>query len=520
MAVNASAWHRFPIAQREQAFKADDAITRIQNLARGSVASFNLGFLWRDSNGPSNNKNSYRLPIVDVINGRMTLVPRAVFTAAAILSGAHGGLEGVVSEEEKAQLRNVVGEIYKMLKDEFSDPRIVPPWERDDVPPEDRPNRQIDNAETASLTASVNGSVASLPLADTSRSWDGGAARSRLWSWAGGDYRKYRRGFMWWDQSAPEEKGSYKLPVADIIDGKLTLVPRAVNAVAAVINGARGGVDIPDADMSRVAALVKRMQGRFSEGGDGETAAVGEPPVDLLRPPSEWFDDPQLSGPTKLTVTPEGRVYGHMALWNTCHMGIRDACRMAPRSRSGYKYFANGSVLTADGRERAIGKITMGTGHASINLGYVPAADHYDNTGTVIAVVAPYEDQYGLVAAGAAVPEATPAQLAALRRSPISGDWRRAPDGSMELVAALAVNSPGFPILGFTASGDTAALVAAGMVLDPDEAAELAKLSGPDEELLARLDAYERKAAELTVASRRKRLDNVLSRMGGIPNGV
>ena len=30
-------------------------------------------FLWRNPDAPANNRNSYRLPVVDVINGRLTL---------------------------------------------------------------------------------------------------------------------------------------------------------------------------------------------------------------------------------------------------------------------------------------------------------------------------------------------------------------------------------------------------------------------------------------------------------------
>jgi hypothetical protein len=37
--------------------------------------------------------------------------------------------------------------------------------------------------------------------------------------------------------------------------------------------------------------------------------------------------------------------------------------------------------------------------------------------------------------------------VAELRRSPLSGDWRYCPEvGGLELIAALAVNSPGFPV--------------------------------------------------------------------------
>ena len=46
--------------------------------------------------------------------------------------------------------------------------------------------------------------------------------------------------------------GSYKLPIADVIDGRLRAVPKAVFAAAGAMRGARGGVDIPDADRKGV----------------------------------------------------------------------------------------------------------------------------------------------------------------------------------------------------------------------------------------------------------------------------
>lgn len=512
MAVNAATWKKFPVSDRDQSFNADHAIKRLANLAAGSVETFNMGFLWRNSNGPPNNKNSYRLPVVDVINGRMTLIPHAVFTAAAILSGAHGGLEGVVGEEEKAQLRKVVTAIYKMLRDTYGDPRVIPPWERNDTPPSERPNRQL----TAS---SINTAVATLPVADESRNWHGDAAKGRISRWADGDLRRYRQGFLWWDNNFPELRTSYQLPVADVVDGKLMLVPRGVNAVAAMVASAPGGINVPAAEMPEIQAIVSALQERLGKREDG-----GENPMAVpLRPPTEWFDKPNLNGPTRLTVTEDGRVFGHLAEWDTCHMGIQERCRMAPHSNSGYKYFMNGSVLTADGSERLVGKITMGTGHADLRLGYIPAADHYDNTGTTVAIVAAYEDEHGPVVAGAAVPEATPQQLAVLRRSPLSGDWRPTSSG-LELVAALAVNSPGFPIMGFTASGDQT-LVAAGMILSDEELSTLKPLAdelltGPDQELLSRLDAYNERAAKLTKSAHSRRLDSILAKMGGVPDGM
>ena len=77
------------------------------------------------------------------------------------------------------------------------------------------------------------------------------------------------------------------------------------------------------------------------------------------------------------------------------------------------------------------------------------------------------EDEFGIWFSGAIVPEATPAKIAKLRRSPLSGDWRRE-GGSLELTAALAVNAPAFPVYSMEDNEQTA-LVAAGSVWFDDE---------------------------------------------------
>jgi len=39
---------------------------------------------------------------------------------------------------------------------------------------------------------------------------------------------------------------------ADVVDGELKVVPRAVIAAAAVVDGARGGVNVPKGDIDRI----------------------------------------------------------------------------------------------------------------------------------------------------------------------------------------------------------------------------------------------------------------------------
>ncbi|MBA2770263.1 MAG: hypothetical protein H0U35_14275 [Sporichthyaceae bacterium] len=94
-----------------------------------------------------------------------------------------------------------------------------------------------------------------LPLADRDRKWDGNAAEKRGRKWAQAEdvpNAKYRDAHVWYDESKPENFSSYKLLIADVIAGKLTAVPRAVMAAGAVMDGSRGGINLPSVDIDRV----------------------------------------------------------------------------------------------------------------------------------------------------------------------------------------------------------------------------------------------------------------------------
>lgn len=159
--------------------------------------------------------------------------------------------------------------------------------------------------------------------------------------------------------------------------------------------------------------------------------------------PAEAFRDPEFTGPTPVTIDGD-RIFGHIATWGVCHIGIQDQCVTAPHSASNYGFYRTGVVFTDEG-QIPVGQITMGTGHASIKANAKNAVAHYDNTGSVVADVATGEDAYGIWFAGVLRPGLTDEQVAALAASALSGDWRRTATG-LELVAALAVNVPGFPI--------------------------------------------------------------------------
>ncbi len=186
--------------------------------------------------------------------------------------------------------------------------------------------------------------------------------------------------------------------------------------------------------------------------------------------PAEAFKNPGLTEPTATTIEEmEGghlRIFGHLAAWGVCHIGIQDTCTTAPHSSTNYAMFRTGTVVTDEGRV-AVGQLTMGTGHAGLRASAKSAVAHYDNTGTAVADVVVGEDSWGIWFSGLVRPEATQEQIDALQASALSGDWRRNGVG-LELVAALAVNVPGFPIprTSLAASGEMGqeSLVAAGVV--------------------------------------------------------
>lgn len=542
MPVNSSFWQSWPLAARETTFNADDAIARIQNWAGGSAKKFNQAFLFRIEGADPKNPASYRLPLADVIDGRLVLIPRAVFSAGVIMSGGHGGLYDVLDDTERDDIRSVLTRIYDKLSEEYSDPRVVAPWLRGNTQEERNDLRK--EMGVKEVTASVRTSW-DLPIASPDRTWDSSAATRRVWEWADGEFGRYSRAFLWSDGRTPNTKSAFKLPIADVIDGELTIVPRAVNAVAAVLGGARGGVAIPSTDLTRVKSVVDRLQAMINgESEDTRAALFNEEAEEAedemddkeevmdecddddemtasavapVRPPREWFTEPAMARPEPLTVTADGRVSGLIARFGKCHMGIGDQCVMAPRSASGYQYFLNGQVLTADGSMVRVGKLTQNTGHARPGVGAGPAAAHYDNTGTGIAVVNIGENAYGIWVAGSVVPNATEEQVAELRRSPISGDWRRV-NGHLELVAALAVNTPGFPIVAsLEGSDEPDTILAAGVMLqDGTVYASIDDDSEPgrdDEEFQRRVDELDEKITKVLAARRARTYDRISAAM-------
>jgi hypothetical protein len=213
--------------------------------------------------------------------------------------------------------------------------------------------------------------------------------------------------------------------------------------------------------------------GRHHSGGTVDMALTAAAAPEVLD--GRYFKDPELTGPTPFTVTEDGRVYGHVATWDTCHIGLpigekEGECTTAPHSSTNYAFFLTGEVQTDIGPV-AVGQITLGGGHADGRARLRAAVSHYDSTSTAVADVTAGEDEHGIWVAGVLRPNVTDEQVHALRAAAISGDWRQVRPGQddMELIAALAVNVPGFPIprpsMLVASGGEQLSLVAAAIPL-------------------------------------------------------
>lgn len=221
-------------------------------------------------------------------------------------------------------------------------------------------------------------------------------------------------------------------------------------------------------------------------------ASVGTAPL----PAVAAFALPELDRPTPITWDWDtGRVFGHIATWQTCHVGYADVCVTAPRDDTGeYAWFNRFPVETEDGGTIWAGRITVGGRHPGLSLTAAATMAQYDGK-AVAAHVRAYEDEHGIVVAGVIASALDSSTRSVLARRKVSGDWRETPAG-LSLVEVLALSpgprqhaEPGFPIPAtFSRSGRQVALTAA-LGPDPEYAAGFRTLRTEAIDVTALVDA-------------------------------
>ncbi|MCM1964845.1 phage minor head protein [Streptomyces sp. G1] len=135
------------------------------------------------------------------------------------------------------------------------------------------------------LAASAVGDL-DLPVHDNpDHAWDGDEAKARILERATAadgtvDPDKLAAGYLYRDDEAdPATASAYKLPFADVFEGELHIVPAGVYAIAGVLQGSMGGVDLPPEDRDAIKGRVETLYARIAKATDDPT----------LRPP--WDDE-------------------------------------------------------------------------------------------------------------------------------------------------------------------------------------------------------------------------------------
>nr|DAQ47240.1 MAG TPA: minor head component F [Caudoviricetes sp.] len=355
------------------------------------------------------------------------------------------------------------------LSMEFSDGRVVPATSMDaasgtvrlsdgTVLVAQRPERAFSNPTTRDGPGWITHPI---PTSRIRRYWVRGEGAAKIRWGEGGDFNRCRAQLAKYVQN-PEWLAGL---CANMHKEALGIWPaqHAASARAAVL--ASGALPSP---------MINLVE---PEPGETITAAAGFPGGF----PAEWFANPKFRQLTPLTIDKEsGRIFGHLAQWGVCHIGVSGSCVKPPHSRSNYANFLKGVVDTTAG-EQPVGCFTYGIGHADPRLRAAAATAHYDRPDAVVAYVNVGEDSYGIWYSGVLRPGVDEALVDEFRAvGAVSGDWRPIGHFGLDLVASVAVNTPGFPVSIAASGGEVTALIAAGMVMQPDPEPESAPESFAD----------------------------------------
>lgn len=319
------------------------------------------------------------------------------------------------------------------------------------------------------ITASMSGDL-DLPIhGDYDADWDGDKAASRVLEWATTDNTvdpdRLGAAFLYRNPDAdPATLAAYKLGIADVFDGELHIVPRAVFAVAAVLQGARGGVDIPageqDTLRERVADLYDRIGDHFdrditppwdndddNEVDELEASAWQE--MQALPPmPAAWFAEPtaeELPPGSGGVHYADGRIYGWVAQAGVPHEAFPGKnLTIESLGEIDTTAFLRTRFRLDDGSTVRVGAFTMNVGHHRDGAECETSACQFDDTRTVAGIVTVGMNSGGMWFSGAAAPWLSEWDRAVFAACQPSYHMRQE-NGRWALRAVLSVPVPGHP---------------------------------------------------------------------------
>lgn len=455
-----------PIAPRDTPWDGVGARQRVMDLCAGNIACVSRAFLWRDPGADAKTAGAYSLGFADVIGGRLQIVPRGI---AACAGGRGVGAASIPDADKKAVMARICT-IYAKVQNSIDG------WP--DCP----------FSTTASITADATGTP-----------FEGTIAFEGITT---GDGRRIEPGALTWqDGPWPLILNIEAMGHVGTVVGTINEIAREPMSAKTNRITARGALSV--SAVPEVADAVQRAAELFDEGAVGvsislddmvadeqgdvqnttagrirSVAIVDESAFHLARVTlaaslravkTDWFTDPHFGNGSNnpmqdggderlvwqeperpeeqgqygcpLTITDDGHIFGHAALWGRCHVGYPGTCVRPPKEPAAYRGYLTGERV----KGVATGPLVMKTRHAPDHLEAGAASIHYDHTGYAPADVTIGPDAYGIWVSGALRSDATEADVEILRASALSGDWRPI-GGKHRLVGILAVNAPGFRV--------------------------------------------------------------------------
>ena len=301
------------------------------------------------------------------------------------------------------------------------------------------------------MVAAVTGAV-DLPVADMDTEWDGDAAATRVFEWAGEDPSMIGDAFAYRDDAAdPLSKGAYKLGYADVMDDVLTIVPAGVAAALGALNGARGGVDLPEDQRGAVRDRLEAVRTHVIEENEDDdmedlTASAWNAMRELPPMPAAWFTEPTVDelppGGPGVNYS-GGRIFGWVAQAGEAHAGFAKKVTIDGLGRIDTSHFLRQRFTLDDGSTVKTGTFTMNAGHHRDGAECETAACQFDDTRTVAGVVTVGMNERGMWFSGAAAPWLSEWDRTVFMATQPSYHMRKSPSGTWQLRAVLAVPVPG-----------------------------------------------------------------------------
>ncbi|MDX3067092.1 hypothetical protein PV518_33795, partial [Streptomyces sp. ND04-05B] len=335
------------------------------------------------------------------------------------------------------------------------------------------------------ITAAADGDT-DLPVHDDpDADWDGDKATTRVVDWATDDEGnvdpdKLAKAFLWRDPDGdPGTVGAYRLPFADVFtEGqtqRLEIVADGVFAAADVLEGATGGIDLPDDDRKAIRARVEDLYAKLAKAYDDDTIkapwsseATASAALDALYDergaelvasawqvmqgenamPAAWFREPtpeELPPGSGGVHIVDGRAYGWVAQRGVPHAAHGRKVTIEKLAARGLdlSHFLRARFVLDDGSEVRAGAMTMNVGHHRDGYECETSVCQFDDTRTVAAVVTVGMNEGGMWFSGAAAPWLSPWDRTVFAACQPSYHMTQGADGRWQLRAVLSVPVPG-----------------------------------------------------------------------------